>query len=262
MTVVEAAIAPTAANCTDVAPSFHSQFGEDRLLAERFAGVEHGYFAEIGAYDGVSFSNTYYFEQLGWDGVLVEANPALAESCRVLRPRASVFACAVVAPGAPPIATFEIADGDPALSSLAITRDMLRRVPGRKVSRLTVPARTLDDVLRASGLPQLDFITIDVEGHEYEVLQGFSIDHWAPRIVILERNTHLPDPRIMRFMHQHSYALERTTGVNDWFVRTNNHHVTGVQYRTRLLARYYAPKLLTVWRPCVRSVLLRAGVLK
>lgn len=242
-------------------PGYYAQTGEDRILATYFAGVRDGYFAEIGAYDGIAFSNTYHFEQLGWRGVLVEANPMLAEQCRAARPGSRVFACAVVGPGNPPDVTFEIANGDPALSSLSITADMLRRVPGKQVTNVTVPAKSLDAILAESKIPRLDFITVDVEGHEHEILQGFSLDRWTPQIVILERNTHLPDPRIMRLMHSHRYTLDRTTGVNDWFVLHPNNGELTRAYRWRLFFHYYLPKLATAWRPLLRSVLLRVGLL-
>jgi FkbM family methyltransferase len=243
-----------------VAPPFYAQSGEDRLLAERFGKLETGYFVEIGAFNGVTNSNTYHFEQLGWQGVLVEANPVLADQCRAARPGSTVFACAAVAPNSSPTVSFEIAEGDPALSSLAITADMLRRVPGRRVTRVTVPARPLDAILDESGLPRIDFVTVDVEGHEYEVLQGFTLARWRPQVVILERNTHFPEYRILRHMHRNGYVLERTTGVNDWYVPSASTDA-GPAYLGRLLGTYYAPKLITAWRPIVRSVLLKAGVL-
>jgi FkbM family methyltransferase len=242
-------------------PTFYSQSGEDRILAELFKGKADGHFVEVGAFNGVAHSNSYYFEQLGWSGVLVEANPILAQECRESRPRSKIFAGAVVRPGSPATVTFEIA-ADPALSSLAITRDMLRRVPGRAISRVTVPAKTLDEVLEESGLQTIDFMTIDVEGHEFEVLQGLSLGKWRPRIVILERNTHFPDRRIMRCMHTAGYLLERTTGVNDWFILASVEASHNPRYLTRLFMRYYLPKLITAWRPLVRTILLSARILR
>jgi FkbM family methyltransferase len=240
---------------------YNAQFDEDRLLAEVFNGKLDGRFVEVGAYNGVANSNTYYFEQLGWSGVLIEANPTLAEQCRVARPRSKVFAGAVVGPGSPPVVTFELA-ADPALSSLKITPDMMRRVTGRAVSRIVVPARTLDEVLVESGLTTIDFITIDVEGHEFDVLRGFSLAKWKPRIVILERNTHLPEARLVQRMHAAGYVLERRTGVNDWYFLADLESARQLRYRLRLFVRFYLPKLVTLWRPILRAAFLKSHVLK
>ena len=51
-----------------------------------------------------------------------------------------------------------------------------------------MPTRTLDALLDETGLPQIDFITIDVEGHEMDVLQGLSLEKHRPRVVIFEEN--------------------------------------------------------------------------
>jgi FkbM family methyltransferase len=241
---------------------FMSQTGEDRLLAERFASRQSGYFVEVGAFNGVDHSNSYYFEQIGWHGVLVEANPKLAAQCREARPNSQVFECAVVAPGSPATVMFEVAEGDLALSSLAITRDMMRRVPGRKLTRIEVTTRTLDSILQDSKLPSIDFMTIDVEGHELQALQGLSLGKWQPDVLILERNMHFPDPKIMRIMHGHGYILERTTGVNDWFIRSTPAVARSASYRATLFVRYFLPKLASAWKAVLRALLIRVGILK
>jgi len=63
---------------------YYSQFGEDRLLDKLFEGRRRGVCVEVGANNGVDGSTTLYFEEIGWDCILVEPNPAL---CREVRAR-------------------------------------------------------------------------------------------------------------------------------------------------------------------------------
>lgn len=237
--------------------AFRAEFGEDRLLAERFAARSDGFYAEIGAYDGLDGSATWFFEQLGWDGVLVEADPELAERCRAARPRAHTVHCAVVAPGAPSEVQFEVLEGCRALSSLGVGADELRGVEHiadeLELRRVAVPARTIDDVLAENGAPRLDFITIDVNGYEWEALQGLSLERWRPEVVILERATHLPDRRILGHMHRHGYRFRRRTGVNDWFVRCSYPSELGARYRAWLAVRHWAPAYLTLYMPLLHG---------
>ena len=53
---------------------YHSQVGQDKFINEKvFRGLRNGYFVEIGAFDGVTFSNSYFFEkELGWKGICIE----------------------------------------------------------------------------------------------------------------------------------------------------------------------------------------------
>ena len=75
------------AHGTPTAGAFRAQHGEDAQLAARFGNKRGGYYVEVGALDGEKLSNTYFFEkELGWTGVLVEADPRQAENCSKTRP--------------------------------------------------------------------------------------------------------------------------------------------------------------------------------
>jgi FkbM family methyltransferase len=206
----------------------------------------------VGANDGETGSNTYYFEQQGWRCLLIEADPELAEMCRVTRPRSTTVNCAIVPPGSPPTVTFSVVRGARGLSSLQLDPRTLRRIgidtSGDAVTEIAVVARTLDDVLAEQAPPQIDFMTIDVEGHEWGVLQGFDIARWRPRVLIIERNRHFPEARIMRYLRDAGYAYRRTTGVNDWFYAATAAETRSVVYQRKLLLGYYLPRYATAWR--------------
>ncbi|MDB5171655.1 MAG: FkbM family methyltransferase [Phycisphaerales bacterium] len=253
------------------ANEFRAQHGEDRILAREYAGKRSGYYVEVGAYNGESYSNTFYLEKsLGWTGVLVEADPALASKCRAVRPNSKTFNCAAVSPGSPAEVTFEVVEGCQWVSSLSVTGAMLKRIEDIPVTirRMTVTAKTLDVILQECGAPTgIDFISIDVEGHEHGVLQGFTPTRWNAKTIILERNHHMPDARIMRYMHANGFRWRRTTGPNDWFYAAGA--CPSSRYRCWLFFRYYLPKYLTFWKPvlngpvkrCIKWPLRKLGVL-
>jgi len=233
--------------------AFHAQFGEDRILAEHFAG-QMGYFVEVGAYDGVEYSNTCHFEKLGWSGLLVEADPELAEKCRKSRPRSAIANCAAVATGGPKEISFDVVEGHRGLSGVEVNMDFVRSLTGRsaeeiKIRRITVPALTLDEILEKNGGREISFMTIDVEGQEMPVLRGFTISRWKPGIVIMERNTPVPDKEILQYMHENGYQYGRTTGGNDWFFRVASGKADTLSYRAMMIRKFYGPHLMrSVWR--------------
>ena len=67
---------------------FYSQNGEDFLLWGLFKGRTDGFYIEIGAFDGIHFSNSYFFEKHGWQGICVEAHPRYFPLCKNNRPEA------------------------------------------------------------------------------------------------------------------------------------------------------------------------------
>ncbi len=221
--------------------NFKAQFGEDKLLLKHFAGKKYGFYVEVGALDGVYVSNTFLFEQIGWHGVLVEPIPEAAKKCAQARPASQVVCCAAVAPNTPCEIEFEVVEGWEALSAPSLNRERLHEYKPQ-VRKITVAAKTLDTILQEANVKRIDFLTIDVEGHEWAVLQGFTIDHWRPEIVIIERWGALPDKNIMQYMHENNYVYRHTTGgLNDWFYRTNSEVSRSLSYRLSLFLRLYLP---------------------
>lgn len=222
--------------------NFTAQFAEDRLLAKYFARKEHGFFVEVGAYNGTDFSNSYYFEKIGWRGILIEPDPDMAECCRQSRPNSTIVECAVVSKDSPTEVSFDVIDGWKALSSLSfIPQFGSNTMPPELIPRrITVAAKTLDQILADCKVGTIDFITIDVEGQEWGVLQGFTIDRWQPQIVIIERHTARPERKILDYMHQGHYQYIRTTGgINDWFYR--NERPPDMFYHLRIFGGVIIP---------------------
>jgi FkbM family methyltransferase len=151
---------------------------EQQLIWKFFAGMP-GFFVEVGANDPFASSQSWHLEQRGWSGILVEPQPKLAHELARLR-KAKVFAAACsLARNVGRRLPFYVAG---AMSSL----DRDRMAPGSKVEEvIEVPIRTLDDILVEACAPQpIDFLSIDVEGHELEVLRGFDINCWRPRLIL------------------------------------------------------------------------------
>ena len=98
-----------------------------------------------------------------------------------------------------------------------------------------------------------DFVTIDIEGHKWPALKGFSLDVWRPAVVLVERNFY-PDWRILLHMHRYGYAYTRTTGVNDWFERD-------VRAGGWEMARAAAPHYRQNVRPMIHAALERLRLL-
>ena len=82
---------------------------------------------------------------------------------------------------------------------------------------VTVPITTLDKVLIEAGSPtNFDFMSVDVEGHEIEVLKGFNFEYWKPRLILVE--DHIENLEKLCFMTRSGYRLIRHTHYNGWYV--------------------------------------------
>jgi FkbM family methyltransferase len=143
--------------------------------------------------------------------VLVEPQPALADMLRAQR-TAKVFAVACSGPqNAGQMLPFHVAGP---LSSL--NRESM--APGAAPEAvIEVPIRTLDSILAEAGAPEhFDFLSIDVEGHEIEVLRGFDIARWQPQLILLE--DHVADLAKHNYLKAAGYRLIRRYENNGWYV--------------------------------------------
>lgn len=180
-------------------------------MVAAFFGAGKGYFVEVGANEPRVRSQTWHLEQAGWTGVLVEPQPDLARELRAMR-SAQVFAVACSGPEHEG-RTLPLHVAGP-LSSL----DRSGMAPGANPERvIEVPIRTLDSVLTEAGAPaHFDFLSIDVEGHEIEVLRGFNLARWQPRLILLE--DHVADLTKHRYLTAAGYRIVRRYENNGWYV--------------------------------------------
>jgi FkbM family methyltransferase len=153
--------------------------GLDVLLAGALGWERDLTFIELGGNDGFQRSNSYLLErELGWHGLLIEAIPELAAEARRNRPRTRVV-CAIAT----------------ASSKCAIVgmddQDLMSKV-STNPSRILVATTTISTVIDqvTDGEPP-DLLSIDVEGHEMEVIEGLDLGKHRPRWILVE--TDRPD---------------------------------------------------------------------
>ncbi len=149
-----------------------------------------GFFVEAGANDGFTQSNTYWLERFRhWHGLLVEPMPELAHEARISRPDATIIECALVAQ-APPTSTVRMSFGD-LMSTVegAHQADWARSgiiLGWLDPYELDVDARTLSSLLDEISAPEVDLLSLDVEGFEAPALEGLDLTRHAPRYVLVE----------------------------------------------------------------------------
>ncbi|MGO9399611.1 MAG: FkbM family methyltransferase [Xanthobacteraceae bacterium] len=180
-------------------------------LKRAFLGqIQKGYFVDVGAFRPEEGSQTYDLEQQGWSGVLIEPQPKLADDLRRQRTAKVITAACSSRRNSGTLMTFNLAGGhssfDPRLNIAEI----------KSHDTIEVKVRTLDEVLAEAGTRHVDFVSIDVEGHEIEVLDGFDLARWRPRLILIE--DFLLTLRLHRHLQRRGYRWLRRTGINNWYV--------------------------------------------
>lgn len=199
---------------------YYSQYQEDKYLSEVFQ-KEKGLCIEIGGFDGITGSTTYYFEKIGWDCIIVEPIPNLYSKIITNR-KCTVLNVAVSDKNGE--TSFFIAEGVEMLSSLSPDKSRIEYEKG-KISEIKVKTRTLDSILEELGIGKIDFISIDVEGHEMSVLKGFSVQKYNPEVMILENNDFGKNSEINNYLKTLGFTRFKITGCNEWYTNRSNKHL-------------------------------------
>ena len=205
---------------------FTSQFSEDLVLYEFFRQQSPGFFVEAGAYDGVTFSNTYVLEMLGWNGLLVEPHPGLAKRCQLQRPNCFVEQKALGPADASGTIEFTCADdanGGSPLSFTEATQDHIDRCgqEGYSLRKIQVEIASLDSMLE-NRTQVVDFLSLDVEGFELTALQGFNLEIFRPQLLLIELNFDARDAAVTEHVGLFGYRAVGDVGCNRFFCREHD----------------------------------------
>ena len=164
---------------------FYSQNSEDVLLARCFEGKNDGFYVDVGAEDPVEGSITKHFYERGWKGINIEPVPFFFDRISSDRPRDINLNC-VASDRDDQTLDLCVSVGT-GLSTLDLERqEALKRNPERAVQLIEVQSQTLNSIFRTHATQHIDFLKIDVEGHELAVLRGLDLTTHHPRVIVIE----------------------------------------------------------------------------
>jgi FkbM family methyltransferase len=196
-----------------------SQLRQDMFVLITLDFKRDGYFVEFGATDGVELSNTYLLEkELGWTGILAEPSRAWHEKLHENRKSQIESRCVWKKSGE--TLTFHEADAGEfsAIKEYSQKGRNLNK-PGRDY---TVKTASLEEMLDQHNAPkEIDYLSIDTEGSEYEILSAFNFEKYRFRVITVEHNFQPQREQILRLLQKNGYErkLERISTIDDWYVK-------------------------------------------
>jgi FkbM family methyltransferase len=256
-----------ATECRKHLPRWTSQLGQDSLVASLLDMKTSGYFIEIGCGNGTIISNTYSLETfLGWDGLLVEPNPVFCEDMR--RTRKSLVVESAITAG---VDTQELtliqgnvygscqatAHQGPHSEFLSACNNL-----GLSIKVNTIEPKTL---CQKYNVPKLfDYLSIDIEGNELQVLLNWPFSTHRPLILSIEHN-YGPDRNAIRahmtkcgysvfgidwediFVYNQLLEEQDSTSSSDQIFKMNHQEPPGSANDTSSIPCYKSLLLATNW---------------
>ncbi len=163
----------------------YAQNGEDVPLWRVFKDQPDGFWVDVGASDPDESITTAFYRR-GWAGLNLEPNPVLYAELAAVRPRDHNLQVAASDQSGQLTLYIHPAPGLGGLSTVSAVQAEKNRVYGFAADPVTVPAFTLAELFERYVRRPIDFLKVDVEGHERAVLAGADWQRWRPRIVVVE----------------------------------------------------------------------------
>ncbi|MBK1725049.1 FkbM family methyltransferase [Thiocystis violacea] len=197
-----------------------SQLGQDLWVLEKTDYKRNGFFVEFGATDGVLLSNTWLLEkQFGWKGICAEPNPKFFEKLK--ENRECMVSDAYIGGRTGAKVEFILSDAFGGSSEYAQDDDHAsKRAAYKRAGRVqTLESVSLHDFLQKYSAPvEIDYISIDTEGSEYEILSAFPFEKWRVSLFTIEHNFTKRRQDIHRLLEKNGYHRQEAKW-DDWYVR-------------------------------------------
>lgn len=210
----------TAATTLAYLEKSHSQLRQDLFVLSRLKFKRGGYFVEFGATNGIALSNTYLLEKdFGWDGILAEPAKGWHNALRANRSSVVEPSCVWSFSGSS-VAFHEARSAEYSTISEYVFADSHGQVRERGTDYM-VPTISLSDLLQKHRAPELiDYLSIDTEGSEFEILSSFDFSSYKFRVITCEHNYTPMRGRIHSLLTSNGYSrvLENISQFDDWYV--------------------------------------------
>ncbi|MFV8819714.1 FkbM family methyltransferase [Haliea sp. E17] len=193
----------------DVPQLCYSQEGEELILNRIFTKAS-GFYVDVGAHSPVRFSNTHLLYRRGWRGINIDPTPGLERAFLVARPEDKFYPCGVSnSPGELTLYMFKEGAYNTFDQQEKVRLEKAKNI--RCEEEVTVPVRTLNSILEAESVENIDLLSIDVEGFELAVLEGLDLERYQPAVMIVEIKRDLysdiVEHELYQYLVRHGYTM-------------------------------------------------------
>ena len=200
----------------------YSQDQEDLFINNYFKNIDNGFYLDIGCYHPIKYSNTALLHNRGWQGINIDMNQTSIDLFKILRKKDKNI-CAAISSSNKEVTQFidhlysPVNTIDKNFSQIISKRFKIKPFSERKIY-----TNTLNEILKKYEIQitKIDFLNIDVEGHDYEVLKGINFLNVKPKIICIEIDNHeknFSEESIQNYLKKFNYKIIKRIGFNGFF---------------------------------------------
>lgn len=196
-----------------------SKSGEDIQLKQLLGVNRIGLYVDIGCWDPVKASNTYYFHLRGWKGICIDPNPKMKELFSQKRP-SDIFVNHAIGTTSENLTYYMLEDQHSSMNTLDYCFIQENNLENKIVNKINIKTISLKEILQKhiNENEVIDFLDIDVEGFDLNVLQSNDWEKFRPKVILIETSLNLKDDihsEITQFLSLQNYKLVGKSLINN-----------------------------------------------
>lgn len=201
----------------------YSQLGQDVEVLKFYGFKKRGYYIEVGASDGVSISNTLLLDKKGWKGICVEPIPSKFAQLKQNRPNAICINAPLYSESGTEV-VFDICHSSDFLSGISQHIDKHKQTVDNGKTQLKMTTMTLNEILKECKAPPfIEYLSLDTEGSEYEILKTFDFKKYQFGIIDVEHNYIEPRrSQIRELLTSNGYVYHAENQWDDQYIHEFN----------------------------------------
>ncbi len=185
-----------------------SKSGEDLQIFKLLKKIK-GTYLDIGCFEPITFSNTYFFYLRGWNGLVVDPNPDLVKLFARERP-SDTFINKGISSQSGELKYYRLPHSLSSMNTFDIKFLEEKNLVNFIEDEITIPLTTMSTLVSEYGLSGVDFLDVDVEGMDLEVLGSNNWDKFRPTVTMVETEKEIEEDLqgdLYRFMIDRDYTL-------------------------------------------------------
>ena len=207
---------------------YYSQWGEDQFIKEFFKDKSKGFYVDIGSFHPLMYNNTCGLFNLGWSGINIDLNQTAIDLFNIVRPHDYNICAAVSDKIEERIIFFDDHFSPVNTITQSFYESSDKKISFKNLKKKKIITKRFDDIIKnISNLPKINFLNIDCEGNDYDVLNGFNLECYNPELICIEthnvnNNETIQYHKIIKLLQHHNFTLLKRCGPSSIFKKNKD----------------------------------------
>jgi len=200
----------------------YSQHQEDLFINDYFKDQDEGFYLDIGCYHPIKYSNTALLYNRGWKGVNIDMNQTSIDLFNLLRKKDSNICAAISNEAKETIQYFDHLFSPVNTLNKKFSNKVSEKLSSNNQSKKKISTYKFIQIAKEHNIEvkKIDFINIDAEAHDYEVLESIDLNFVKAKLICIEMlddSNNLNDQKFKDYLYRYNYNLIKIIGPNGFF---------------------------------------------